>query len=399
MPVEKAPSKGVLVLNSGSSSIKFSLYLASDLRLIYAGQIKEIYNHARLVVTDGMHEAIENTHIKVENHAQALQVLLTWIDSKTQHIELVAIGHRVVHGGIQFEAPIIVTDTIIQELSKLIPLAPLHQGHNLEAIKVIKTFNPDIPQVACFDTAFHCTQQTLSKALPLPSELTKQGIRRYGFHGLSYAYIASVLPEKIGKLAHGKIIVAHLGNGASACAISNQKSVATSMGFTALEGLMMGTRTGSIDPGILLYLMKEKKYSVNKLTKLLYEESGLLGVSGLTSDMQRLIDSQSLDALAAVDLFCYRAAKEMGALMAALKGCDAIVFTAGIGENSPIVRQQILTWFEWLNVSLSNEKNAHNALIISDEKSKIPVFVIPTNEEFLIASQTRDQVQDSASKH
>jgi acetate kinase len=399
MPVEKLNSKGILVLNSGSSSIKFSLFLASNLRLIYAGQIKEIYNHARLIVTDSMQTPIENTHVEIKNHSEALKILLAWIDAKTQHIELIAIGHRVVHGGTQFENPVLITDSIIDDLAKLIPLAPLHQGHNLAAIRVIKKMSPDIPQIACFDTAFHSTQHALSKAVPLPHELTKLGIRRYGFHGLSYDYISSVLPDKIGKLAQEKIIVAHLGNGASACALYRQKSVATSMGFTALEGLMMGTRTGSIDPGILLYLLQEKKYTVAKLTKLLYEESGLLGVSGISSDMQRLIDSDSLDALAAVDLFCYRAAKEMGALITALRGCDAIVFTAGIGENSHIVRKNIMAWFDWLNISLSNALNQQNALKISDEKSKIPVFVIPTNEEYLIASQTRDRVQDLTSIH
>lgn len=386
------PSNGILVLNAGSSSIKFSLFYNSDLSLVFSGQIKEVYTHPEMIVSDASRKLIHHEKLTIANHAQGLQHLLTWLDNKTEHMLLVGVGHRIVHGGNEFYKPTIITDEILTELDKLIPLAPLHQGHNLEAVKVLKSLYPSLPQIACFDTAFHHTQMPLSKCVPLPRRVTQEKIQRYGFHGLSYDYIASVLDDYLGQAANGKFIVAHLGNGASVCAIQDKKSVATSMGFTALEGLMMGTRSGSIDPGILIYLMQEKHYIIDDIVKLLYEESGLLGVSGLSSNMQALLSSTLPDAKAAIDLFCYSAARQMVALMVSLGGCDGIIFTAGIGENCPLIRQKIIEWLHWLSITLENNANFENAVIISAKKSKIPVYVISTNEEWMIAHYAKQRI-------
>jgi len=351
----------VLVINSGSSSIKFSAYLANDLSLLYHG-----------------------------NYDSGLQALFTWIESLANQYRLVAVGHRVVHGGTEFYLPTIVTPEVFAKLQNLIPLAPLHQPHNLEAIKIISSIYPKLLQVACFDTAFHQTQLKLATLFAIPASLTNAGIIRYGFHGLSYEYIASVLDTYLGKLASGKIVVAHLGNGASMCAMQQQKSVATSMGFTALDGLMMGTRCGSIDPGVILYLIQQKGYTAPAVEKLLYEQSGLLGVSNFSGDMRELLQKPTAETVAAIDLFCYRAARELGAMTTTLQGCDAIVFTAGIGENTPIVRQKICEWLTWMGVALDNSANQNNSNIISHKDSKILVAVIPTNEEYMIAKKTLD---------
>lgn len=389
MPVEKTNSpKGILVLNAGSSSIKFSLFASPELSLLYSGIVREIYNNPVFVASDEHKNKLAELPLTTKDHLGALREILKWLDTKTDHLEIEAIGHRVVHGANEFADPIIVTSEVINKLEKLIPLAPLHQGHNLEAIKIMTQLDPNIPQVACFDTSFHKTQQALSKMVPLPESFRKEGIERYGFHGLSYEYIAKVLPEKIGALAGKKIIVAHLGNGASVCAMHQRKSVSTSMGFTALEGLMMGTRTGSLDPGILLYLMQEKNYSIDKLSELLYQQSGLLGVSNISSDMRLLLENGSTMANKAIDLFCYRAAKEIGALIVTLKGCDAIIFTAGIGENCPPVREKIIEWFDWLGATIHPVQNQQNAFDISASTSKIKIYVIPTNEEWMIAKET-----------
>jgi acetate kinase len=278
----------------------------------------------------------------------------------------------------------------MEKLAILIPLAPLHEPQNIQAIRIIQKTYPELPQIACFDTTFHHTQEKLATLFAIPRHFTEEGIIRYGFHGISYEYIASVMAQHIGEKANHRVIVAHLGNGASMCAMYQGKSVATSMSFTALDGLMMGTRCGRIDPGVLLYFIQEKNYSGKQLEHLLYNESGLLGVSTISHDMRILLASSDPKAKEAVDLFCYRAALEVGSLSVALGGCDALIFTAGIGEQAAVVRQKICTWLSWLGVKVNQKANQNNAIIISEEDSKIMVSVIPTNEEYMIAKHTLD---------
>jgi acetate kinase len=298
-----------------------------------------------------------------------------------------------VHGG-TFQGPCLITEAIIHELMTLSSLAPLHQPHNIAAIQAIKKRAPNLTQIACFDTTFHQTQSRLARLFAIPQELSNQGILRYGFHGISYEYIASQLPELIKNKAKGKVIVAHLGQGASMCALENCQSVATSMGFTALDGLMMGTRCGSIDPGVLLYLLQEKKYSIEQINHLLYQESGLLGVSGLSSDMRVLQSSTDPKAIEAIELFCYRAVRELGSLYAHLRGCDAIIFTGGIGEHSAMVRKKIVEQLDWLGAILEEQANDDNLTFIHHKTSRVIIGVIPTQEEYMIAKHTRHILVD-----
>ncbi len=356
----------ILIINSGSSSIKYSTYhCQSSLEVIHQGEIE---------VTG--------------DPALALEKLLNNLEHSIESFSLKAVGHRVVHGGRDFFTPVKVTETVFKQLSKLIPLAPYHQKDNLLAIEIIAKRYPLMLQVACFDTAFHHTQPRLATLFALPRKLTDEGIMRYGFHGLSYEYIASVLPQHIGSVADKKVIVAHLGGGASMCAMSAGKSMATSMGLTALDGLIMGKRCGSIDPGVLLYLLEEKKKTVTEVSDILYKQSGLLGVSNISDDVRVLQTSTDPHAKEALDLFCYRAAQELGALAFVLKGCDAIIFTAGIGENSAWIREKICNYAAWLGLSLDSDANKNNAGIISPPESKILVGVIPTNEALMIARHT-----------
>lgn len=393
--------KLMLVINSGSSSIKFSLYKdqSSGLNLFYHGQISDLDTHAQIKIIDADKKTLVQQKLSTNGHEQGFKVLFSWLaDLSLQHGRLIAVGHRVVHGGTYFTQPVIVQKKMMEEMECLIPLAPLHQPHNLEAIKIIAQLYPELPQIACFDTLFHQTQHSLAKLFALPRALTATGIIRYGFHGLSYEYIASVLPQYLGELAHEKIIVAHLGNGASMCALSQGKSIATTMGFTALDGLMMGTRTGSIDPGVVLYLLEHKNYSIAQVQHLLYNESGLLGVSGLTNNVQELLThAQEPPVQEAIDLFCYRAAQEASALCVALGGCDALIFTAGIGENVPLFRQKICEYLAWMGIKLLDDANDRNAHHISAPDSKIKVGVIPTNEELMIARHVRTICENNIS--
>jgi acetate kinase len=314
------------------------------------------------------------------------------MDSNTEHHEkgltLTEVGHRVVHGGTLFLAPVLVDSMVINRLEQLIPLAPLHQPHNLAAIRSIARMKPDVPQVACFDTAFHCTQPPVAQAFALPRAVTDLGVKRYGFHGLSYEYIASVLPHYAGALADGGVVVAHLGNGASMCAMLGRKSHATTMGFTALDGLPMGTRCGSLDPGVLLYLMSERQMDLPAVTDLLYHRSGLLGVSGISSDMRELLASNASTADEAIDLFVYRIRRELGSLVAALGGLDVLVFTAGIGEHAASIRARVCQDAQWLGVRLDNEANRAGGPKISTDNSAVSVWVIPTDEDMMIAEHT-----------
>ena len=318
------------------------------------------------------------------SHEAALEWLFDWLHER-QDGELACAGHRVVHGGEHFSAPVLINADLLASLERLVPLAPLHQPHNLAAIRALTALRPGLAQVACFDTAFHATQGALAQSLALPREFTAGGVKRYGFHGLSYEYIASVLPQVLGERGEGRIIVAHLGNGASLCALRQRKSIATTMGFSTLDGLMSGTRCGSIDPGALFYLMRERKLSPQELEDLLYRKSGLLGVSGESSDMRDLLASARPAAKEAIDLFCYRAVREIGSLAAALGGLDALVFTAGIGERSHEVRTRICAQLAWLDLRIDITANRAHQITISHTQSRVAVCVIPTNEEAVIA--------------
>jgi acetate kinase len=383
----------LLVINSGSSSIKFSIFAYKQkLNLLYHGEIESISDSPYLTILDANHTQIVEQKISSEGTEAGLRAFFNWFEHLHDTINLKAVGHRVVHGGTYFSQPTLVTDEVVKKIACLIPLCPYHEPQSLEAINNIKTIYPHLPQVVCFDTTFHRTQEHLATLFAIPRKLTDEGLIRYGFHGISYEYIASVITQYIGDIGNQRVIVAHLGSGASMCAMHQGKSVATSMGLTALDGLMMGARCGTIDPGLILYLLQEKKLSVEQVTTLLYKESGLLGVSGISSDMRKLQSSEEPHAMEAVDLFCFIAARELSALCGILQGCDAIVFTAGIGEKSVLVRKKICDRLNWLGVVLDEKANSTNASIISHYMSKISVSVIPTNEEYMIAQHTMNRV-------
>lgn len=386
--------KAVVSLNSGSSSIKFALFTldhAGSPQHSAGGKIEKIGIEPSMAVrrADGS-VLVERTWQggAALTHAQLLKDLFDWAIDHLEGREIVGIGHRVVHGGMRFAAPRLVDAELLAELDALCPLAPLHQPHNLAAIHAIAALAPGLPQVACFDTAFHQDKPEVAARLALPRALHEQGIRRYGFHGLSYEYIARRLQALDGGLAGGRVITAHLGNGASLCAMHGGRSVDTTMGFTALDGLMMGTRCGALDPGIVLHLQTQLGMSTDQVADLLYRKSGLLGVSGVSSDMRILTADPSTQAREAVELFVWRAAREFGALAASLGGVDGIVFTAGIGENHAEVRRRICERLGWLGLSIDADANAANALCISAEGSRVKVLVIPTDEERMIADHT-----------
>ena len=303
--------------------------------------------------------------------------------------EIGAVGHRIVHGGVRFSAPRLVDAAVLAELEALIPLAPLHQPHNLAAVKAVAKVAPGLPQVACFDTAFHRSQPAVAQEFALPRRYRDEGVRRYGFHGLSFEYVASVLPDYDTHAARGRTVVAHLGSGASLCAMDAARSVATTMGFTPLDGLMMATRCGTLDPGVVLYLRDRHHLSASDVQHLLYHESGLLGVSGLSSDMRELLASSDPRAAEAVDMFVYRVGREIGSMAAALHGVDALVFTGGIGENAAGIRARVCADAAWLGLELDAGANATGGPCISTRSSHVSVWVIPTNEEALVARHTR----------
>ena len=387
----------ILVLNAGSSSVKFSMFTVGprgqDLRLRYRGAIEGIGSDPRFFVADAdgrraVDHPLAGRGVGAGDHAALLPVLHEWIAGHTDHLRVVAVGHRVVHGGEQFAAPVLLDDMILDQLEKLTPLAPLHQPHNLAPIRVISRIAPDVAQVACFDTAFHRTQPPVSQLYALPRDLSATGIKRYGFHGLSYEYIASALPGIVGDAATGRVVAAHLGNGCSMCAMRDRKSVATTMGFTALEGLPMGTRSGAIDPGVILYLLTERGMSVADVSDLLYHRSGLLGMSGISNDMRTLLASNAREAADAVELFVYRITRELGSLAAALGGLDVLVFTAGIGEHAGPVRARVCDSAAWLGIRLDAAANLAGGPRISTADSPVSVWVVPTNEELMIARHT-----------
>jgi len=384
----------ILILNSGSSSIKFALFPAageiSRRTVLCDGQIDGIGDEVHFGARDAAGHQIANEPVREGiTHESALGFLLRWLDCRhfTDH-RLVGAGHRVVHGGTAYTAPVVVNAAVLTYLEQLVPLAPLHQPHNLAAIKALITLHPTLPQVACFDTAFHCTQPQVATAFALPRALTDEGIRRYGFHGLSYEYIASVLPEYASPTAENKVVVAHLGQGASMCAMEARRSVATSTGFTALDGLPMGRRCGNLDPGVVLYLLVEKKMDAAAITDLLYERSGLLGVSGISDDMRTLLASNDPRAAEAVNLFVYRIGRELGSLVATLGGLDALVFTGGIGEHAVAIREKVCKDAAWLGILLDIDANASGGPCITSRDSQVTAWVIPTDEDLMIARHT-----------
>jgi len=388
----------IVVVNAGSSSIKFVVFADREGALdpVVRGQIEALFTAPRFVARDARGRVQEEKSwgegVKL-GHDGAIAYLAAHLQQgRAEGLELAAVGHRVVHGGTQYSAPVRVDAGVLGALEKLVPLAPLHQPHNLAPIRTLLAARPELPQVACFDTAFHRTQPPLAQAFALPAEITEAGVRRYGFHGLSYAYIASVLERYDARAAAGRSVVLHLGNGASMCAVRAGASVASTMGFTAVEGLPMGTRCGSIDPGVILYLMDQRGMDARAVEKLIYQQSGLLGVSGVSSDMRTLLKSAEPRAKLAVDLFVYRIGRELGSLAAALGGVDALVFTGGIGENAAEIRARVCHDAAWLGLVLDAAGNDRGGPRISAAGSRVAAWVIPTNEELVIATQTRSLV-------
>jgi len=396
-------SDAIAVLNAGSSSFKFSLFAQADGDpfVVARGQAEGLYTSPHFVAKDGagavIHDKAWSPGTEL-GHDGALDYLVTFLRDRLTGHRLIGVGHRVVHGGSEYTKPVRVDASIVAKLEKYVPLAPLHQPHNLTPIKAFLERLPHLPQVACFDTSFHRTQPPVAQAFALPAEITDRGVQRYGFHGLSYEYVARVLPEYSARAAQGKTIVLHLGNGASMCAMAAGRSVASTMGFTAADGLPMGTRCGSLDPGVVLYLLDELGMDAQAIEKLIYQQSGLLGVSGISSDMRTLEASDDPRASFAIDLFVYRIGRELGSLAAALGGLDAIVFTAGIGENSRELRERVCRDAAWLGVELDADANRRGDGCISTHASRVSAWVIPTNEEVTIARHTRELVGTHADR-
>ncbi len=387
-------SKAILVLNAGSSSIKFTVFdrAGDELAVRYNGQIEGIGTRPHFWVRDGdgavVHEdAWENPPLG-RGHAYALEQLAAWLDPRLPEEGLIGVGHRVVHGGAKYSAPTVINDAVLRDLESFVPLAPLHQPANLAGIGAALDFLPGVPNVACFDTAFHRSHPRVADIYGLPGEYYEEGVRRYGFHGLSYEYIARALPAVAPELTEGKVVVAHLGNGSSMCAISAGRSMDSTMGFTALDGLPMGTRSGQIDPGVLLYLMQEKGMGAKQIEDLLYKRSGLLGISGISNDMRSLEASDDPRAAAAIDYYVYRIVRETGALAAAMGGIDGLVFTAGIGQNAAGIRRRVCEGLAWLGLELDPVANAAHGPRISTPGSRLSAYVIPTDEERMIALHT-----------
>ncbi|TAN07633.1 MAG: acetate/propionate family kinase [Rhodanobacteraceae bacterium] len=395
-------ANAILALNAGSSSIKFGLFAVRGphaLQRVVEGEVDAIGSSPHFTARDAAGTVLAqaswaDTKLAFDG---LMDKTITWIENHLGSDRLMAVGHRVVHGGSRHFHPEPVTTALLAELDALAPLAPLHEPHNLAPIRAIAAARPKLPQVACFDTAFHHSMPAVATRFALPREYEAAGVRRYGFHGLSYAYIAGRLRKLAPGLARGAVIAAHLGNGASLCAMRDGRSVDTTMGFTALDGLVMGTRCGNLDPGVILYLEQERALTAPQVRELLYHRSGLLGVSGgIASDMRTLLASGDPRAAEAIELFVFRIAREAGALTSTLGGLDGIVFTAGIGEHAPEIRARVCARLAWLGVELDLQANAANAPLISTPQSRVAVRVIPTDEEVTIAQHTLDTVSKSA---
>src|SRR5437868_1873379 len=378
------------VINAGSSSVKFSFYEGEQ--RILSGQVDGIGAPPSASATGPDGEKLEPPDLGTKPPtvpSEVLPAILPWARERLGDRRLAALGHRVVHGGLHHSRPARVTPELLAELEALVPLAPLHEPHNLAPIKMAMTLDPELPQVACFDTAFHRTAPEVEQAFALPYSYYEQGIRRYGFHGLSYEYIASVLPEHAAEIANGRVVVAHLGNGCSACAMRNRISIATTMGFTALDGLPMGTRCGDLDAGVVLHLSQQRQISAPELVDLLYRHSGMLGLSGISSDFRELLASDNPPARFATEVFCYRVAGHIASLAAALGGLDGIVFTAGVGENAAPVRSTICSACAWLGLELDEIANREHQQRISRANSRVAAYVIKTDENLMIARHAR----------
>ncbi|HQT47753.1 MAG TPA: acetate/propionate family kinase [Acidocella sp.] len=385
----------VVTLNAGSSSIKFALFAlgGAEPGAVAIGLAEKIGTARHIKVHDaaGLMTHEETWEQAGDGfHADALRRVLAWRRAAFPKAKVIAAGHRVVHGGLRYETPTLVTDEVLGYLRTLIPLAPLHEPHNIAGILAAREAWPHVQQVACFDTAFHRAHPFVNDTFALPRALYDEGVRRYGFHGLSYEYVTGRLAEIAPLHAAGRVVVAHLGNGASMCAIRDGHSIASSMGFTALDGLPMGTRCGQLDPGVVLYLMQEKGMTAQAISDMLYKDSGLKGLSGVSGDMRELEASDKPGAREAIEYFVFRIRRELGGLAAALKGLDAVVFCGGIGENSALVRERVLEGMEWIGIDLDRAANRAGEQVISSECSRVRVFVIPTNEEAMIARHTRD---------
>ena len=384
----------ILTLNAGSSSVKFAAFqeAAEDPELVAKGQVEGIGTAPHFLAKDAAGSLLAESYWEPVGegaaHRVAFRQIWHWLSEFIQGKRLMAVGHRVAHGGGEYVQPVLIDDRVIADLTRLIPLVPLHQPHNLALIKAVSMSHPELPQVASFDTGFHRQRPTVSERFGLPFELYENGIRRYGFHGISYEYIASRLRQIEPDLAQGRVVVAHLGSGCSMCAMRAGKSVETTMSFSALDGLPMGTRCGTLDPGVLLYLMRRDQLGVEELENLLYKRSGLLGISGVSNDMRALQQSDDPRARDAIDYFVYRISNDLGALTASLGGLDALIFTAGIGENDPGLRARVCRAAAWLGIEISRDRNEQGALKISAGDATPSVWVIPTNEERMIATHT-----------
>ncbi|QLZ70421.1 acetate/propionate family kinase [Legionella sp. PC1000] len=378
----------IVVLNSGSSSIKFAVYeLSASLPKQLHGIVENIRESPVLKLYDENNVLVRENHFeKDRGYSYFYELLLSALKNNQFGFQISAVGHRVVHGGLEFNSPVFISTDIMEKLKKLIPFAPLHQPYNLEAIENISKLHPELQQIACFDTAFHTTHPKTADLFGLPRKFFEAGVKRYGFHGLSYEFIMHQLKNINPQKHSGRIVIAHLGNGASMCAIKNGKSIDSTMGFTALDGLVMGTRCGTIDPGVILYLLQSEKMSPDEIQNLLYKESGLLGVSGITFNMQELLEDKSPYAKEAIELFVYRIRRELGALTAALGGLDVLVFTGGIGENAWQIRHAVCQDSEWIGIEIDTTLNKTKQLMISSPKSFVDLYTIPTDEEWVIAN-------------
>ena len=385
----------ILCFNAGSSSLKFALYRIADtgLRRVLAGEIEEAgERQARFHAVDTEGRAVPPPDLGAAGQGRRedlLAALLAWIEGRGGG-EIMAAGHRIVHGGTAFAAPILIDSGVLEALDRLVPLAPLHQPHNLAPIRTLQALRPRLPQIAAFDTAFHHGRPAVTTRFALPREFADAGVRRYGFHGLSYEYIAQALPTVAPEIARSRVVVAHLGNGASLCAMQDGKSVDTTMSFTALDGLVMGTRCGTLDPGVVLYLLRERGLDAGAIEDLLYRRSGLLGVSGVAGDMRALLASRDPRAEEAVALFVFRIVRELGALAATMGGLDGLVFTAGIGEHAAEIRRRVCDGARWLGVALDEAANEAGGPRITRPKSRVSAWVIPTDEDLMIARHVRD---------
>jgi len=380
----------ILALNAGSSSLKFALLYAESLDLLYRGQVEDIGADAKLIAFDAEGASIADMALPaVANHEDALAHLTRRKDERFADIRLVGVGHRVVHGGRRYTGSVQIDEEVLAYLDQLAPLAPLHQPHNLAGIRAVASIEPDLQQVACFDTAFHRSQPEVAQIFALPRELTQKGIIRYGFHGLSYAYIVSMLPDLLGEAAaSSRVVAAHLGHGVSMAALQGGRSIATTMGFTALDGLPMGRRSGNLDPGVVLYLMEQHGLDAEAVSDVLYRQSGLLGVSGVSDDMETLLASDDPRAEEAIELFVYRIGRELGSLAATLSGLDALVFTGGIGEHAVSIRERICRQASWLGVRLDPAANIAGERRITTNDSAVSAWVVPANEEIVMARDT-----------